>query len=218
MALLEPEARRQCSSSAELWSWCHRNVLMILWCCWMLHSNFRLGAWYTSIHLQHRAAGQLVAKSTKTLQAEMKSNCSPETTSKQRRQYGMQRMRLQKKYLTLFTNQLPAVLFIYWQVVYSGFTSCWYAFFRHQLLQRSPDICKKLHFYSWILTIISYITANEKNAKVHLLTSGVPSWMFIILNTPSIHSNTYRKHILWPHPLDFLMTCENFVQSCVITL
>lgn len=162
MALLEPEARRQCSSSAELWSWCHRNVLMILWCCWMLHSNFRLGAWYTSIHLQHRAAGQLVAKSTKTLQAEMKSNCSPETTSKQRRQYGMQRMRLQKKYLTLFTNQLPLCFASIGRLCTVGLPA---VFFRHQLPQRSQDICKKLHFYSWILTIISYITAIEKMLK-----------------------------------------------------
>lgn len=171
MALLEPEARRQCSSSAELWSWCHRNVLMILWCCWMLHSNFRLGAWYTSIHLQHRAAGQLVAKSTKTLQAEMKSNCSPETTSKQRRQYGMQRMRLQKKYLTLFTNQLPAVLFIYWQVVYSGFTSCWYAFLDISYFNVAKISARNYIFYSWILTIISYITAIEKMLKCI-------SWLF----------------------------------------
>lgn len=147
----------------------------------------------------------------------MKSNCSPETTSKQRRQYGMQHMRLQKKYLTLFTNQLPAVLFIYWQVVYSGFTSCWYAFLDISYLNVAKISAKNYIFTAeyWPLLVTLQLM---KNAKVHLLTSGVPSWIFIILNTPSIHSNTYRKHILWPHPLDFLMTCENFVQSCVITL
>lgn len=53
MALLEPEARRPCSWG-ELCSGCQRSVLMILWCCWMLHTSFRLGAWYTSMHLRSR--------------------------------------------------------------------------------------------------------------------------------------------------------------------
>lgn len=43
MALLEPEASRPWSPGAG--PRCHRSVLMILWCCWMLHSSFILGGW-----------------------------------------------------------------------------------------------------------------------------------------------------------------------------